>query len=49
MANGAESLLTKPIHNDGDSGNVGQGPVPIPDEVNSNFAGVYSYLRANPM
>jgi L-fuculose-phosphate aldolase len=25
------------------------GPVPIPDEVNKNFAGVYSYLRANPM
>jgi L-fuculose-phosphate aldolase len=25
------------------------GPVPIPDEVNRNFAGVYSYLRTNPM
>ncbi len=25
------------------------GPVPIPDDVNQNFAGVYSYLRANPM
>jgi L-fuculose-phosphate aldolase len=25
------------------------GPVPIPDQVNQNFAGVYSYLRANPM
>ena len=25
------------------------GPVPIPDDVNRNFAGVYSYLRANPM
>jgi L-fuculose-phosphate aldolase len=24
-------------------------PVPIPDEVNTNFAGVYTYLRANPM
>jgi L-fuculose-phosphate aldolase len=24
-------------------------PVPIPDEVNANFAGVYTYLRANPM
>jgi L-fuculose-phosphate aldolase len=23
------------------------GPVPIPEEVNRNFAGVYSYLRAN--
>jgi L-fuculose-phosphate aldolase len=23
------------------------GPVPIPDEVNRNFAGVYSYLRTN--
>jgi L-fuculose-phosphate aldolase len=23
------------------------GPVPIPDEVNRNFAGVYGYLRAN--
>lgn len=23
------------------------GPVPIPDEVNRNFAGVYDYLRAN--
>ena len=23
------------------------GPVPIPDDVNRNFAGVYSYLRAN--
>jgi L-fuculose-phosphate aldolase len=25
------------------------GPVPIPDDVNQNFAGVYGYLRANPM
>ena len=25
------------------------GPVPIPDEVNQNFAGVYTYLLANPM
>ena len=25
------------------------GPVPIPDEVNKNFAGVYTYLRHNPM
>jgi L-fuculose-phosphate aldolase len=25
------------------------GAVPIPEEVNSNFAGVYSYLRANPL
>ncbi len=25
------------------------GPVPIPDDVNKNFAGVYSYLRTNPM
>jgi L-fuculose-phosphate aldolase len=25
------------------------GPVPIPDEVNQGFAGVYTYLRANPM
>jgi L-fuculose-phosphate aldolase len=25
------------------------GPVPIPENVNRNFAGVYSYLRANPM
>jgi L-fuculose-phosphate aldolase len=25
------------------------GPVPIPDEVNANFASVYGYLRANPM
>jgi L-fuculose-phosphate aldolase len=25
------------------------GPVPIPEEVNRNFAGVYGYLRANPM
>jgi L-fuculose-phosphate aldolase len=24
-------------------------PVPNPDEVNTNFAGVYTYLRANPM
>jgi L-fuculose-phosphate aldolase len=24
------------------------GPVPIPEDVNRNFAGVYSYLRANP-
>jgi L-fuculose-phosphate aldolase len=23
------------------------GPVPIPDDVNRNFAGVYTYLRAN--
>jgi L-fuculose-phosphate aldolase len=25
------------------------GPVPIPEGVNANFAGVYTYLRANPM
>jgi len=25
------------------------GPAPIPEEVNRNFAGVYSYLRTNPM
>jgi L-fuculose-phosphate aldolase len=25
------------------------GPVPIPEDVNRNFAGIYSYLRANPM
>jgi L-fuculose-phosphate aldolase len=25
------------------------GPVPIPDEVNKNFAAVYGYLRQNPM
>jgi L-fuculose-phosphate aldolase len=25
------------------------GPMPIPDEVNTNFGGVYKYLRANPM
>jgi L-fuculose-phosphate aldolase len=25
------------------------GPVPIPADVNRNFAGVYTYLRANPM
>jgi L-fuculose-phosphate aldolase len=25
------------------------GPVPIPEEVNRNFAGVYGYLRTNPM
>lgn len=25
------------------------GPVPIPEDVNRNFAGVYSYLRANPV
>ena len=25
------------------------GPLPIPEEVNRNFAGVYSYLRTNPM
>lgn len=25
------------------------GPVPIPDEVNKNFASVYGYLRQNPM
>ncbi|ORV14757.1 L-fuculose-phosphate aldolase [Mycobacterium celatum] len=24
-------------------------PVPIPDDVNAGFAGIYSYLRANPM
>ncbi|BBU24158.1 L-fuculose-1-phosphate aldolase FucA [Mycobacterium xenopi] len=24
------------------------GPVPIPDDVNAGFAGIYSYLRANP-
>nr|WP_119184871.1 L-fuculose-phosphate aldolase [Mycobacterium decipiens] len=24
------------------------GPVPIPEDVNRNFAGVYGYLRANP-
>jgi L-fuculose-phosphate aldolase len=24
-------------------------PVPIPEDVNRNFAGVYSYLRANPI
>jgi L-fuculose-phosphate aldolase len=24
------------------------GPVPIPEDVNRNFAGVYSYLRTNP-
>ena len=23
------------------------GPIPLPDEVNQNFAGVYTYLRAN--
>jgi L-fuculose-phosphate aldolase len=25
------------------------GPVSIPDEVNQNFAGIYTYLRENPM
>jgi L-fuculose-phosphate aldolase len=25
------------------------GPVPIPEDVNAGFAGIYSYLRANPM
>jgi L-fuculose-phosphate aldolase len=25
------------------------GPVPIPDDVNRNFAAVYDYLRTNPM
>jgi L-fuculose-phosphate aldolase len=25
------------------------GPVPIPEDVNRNFAGVYGYLRTNPM
>jgi L-fuculose-phosphate aldolase len=25
------------------------GPVPIPEDVNRNFAAVYGYLRANPM
>jgi L-fuculose-phosphate aldolase len=25
------------------------GPVPIPEDVNRNFASVYGYLRANPM
>jgi L-fuculose-phosphate aldolase len=25
------------------------GPVPIPEDINANFAGVYTYLRANPM
>lgn len=25
------------------------GPVPIPEKVNQGFAGIYSYLRANPM
>jgi L-fuculose-phosphate aldolase len=25
------------------------GPVPIPDDVNKNFAAVYGYLRQNPM
>src|ERR1700751_4308188 len=25
------------------------GHVPIPEEINANFAGVYGYLRANPM
>ncbi len=24
------------------------GPVPIPEEVNAGFAGIYGYLRANP-
>ena len=25
------------------------GPIPIPDDINAGFAGIYSYLRANPM
>ena len=25
------------------------GPVPIPEDVNQGFAGIYTYLRANPM
>jgi L-fuculose-phosphate aldolase len=25
------------------------GPVPIPEDINAGFAGIYSYLRANPM
>jgi L-fuculose-phosphate aldolase len=25
------------------------GPVPIPDDVNAGFAGIYTYLRANPL
>ncbi len=25
------------------------GPVPIPEDVNAGFAGIYGYLRANPM
>ncbi|WP_343602132.1 L-fuculose-phosphate aldolase [Mycobacterium sp.] len=25
------------------------GAVPVPDEVNAGFAGIYTYLRANPM
>jgi L-fuculose-phosphate aldolase len=25
------------------------GPVPLPDDVNAGFAGIYTYLRANPM
>jgi L-fuculose-phosphate aldolase len=25
------------------------GPVPIPDDINKNFAAVYGYLRQNPM
>jgi L-fuculose-phosphate aldolase len=25
------------------------GPVPIPDEVNKNFGGIYTYLRQNPL
>jgi L-fuculose-phosphate aldolase len=25
------------------------GPVPIPEDINRNFAGVYNYLRANPL
>ncbi|OBI42943.1 fuculose phosphate aldolase [Mycobacterium kyorinense] len=25
------------------------GPVPIPEDVNAGFAGIYSYLRANPI
>jgi L-fuculose-phosphate aldolase len=25
------------------------GPVPIPEDINAGFAGIYTYLRANPM
>ncbi|WP_375488104.1 L-fuculose-phosphate aldolase [uncultured Mycobacterium sp.] len=25
------------------------GPVPLPEDVNAGFAGIYGYLRANPM